>query len=359
MSRKQQPNHWELSSDQALWCLQHNENVANMIEDVADKGAVPNGAFVFFAAFDGTNNDKTDLDEWSTTPYSTNVGQLWDQYEEKQKTDPRLHGKYYCGLGTRGKPWTETWSSTAVTRGVVKTAEDAYADFTEAASGWLKVRKNRGTVTVVVTGFSRGGASAAIFSQLLYKNGLVDGSRKVLRKPGKVCVPAAVLFDPVATGVDRNLAFPPNVKSVVCIKALNEFRTMFRAVDYSKQRPTVKTFGMYGNHCDIGGGYDHGLAAVSLEAATRFLQKSGLALSDVPYERQLIPDQRKYRGTGKKRRGADRICIHREEAEKDDSQLWSVDQPWLNFETNLRLWDTDVVIKPFQPGKTRKKKNRK
>lgn len=321
--------HVKLSKDQANWALQYNENIRKMIEAVADKKVVRNGQFVFFAAFDGTNND---MNELKGNFQSTNVGQLWDQYlekmNEKKRADPSLHGNYYAGLGTENKPWTETWAPAAVTKGVIKIAEKAYDDFAKAAAEWLK--KNKQPVTVVVTAFSRGAASAVIFSQLLCKNRLVGDSGKVLLNPDEAKVSAGVLFDPVLTGVKGNMAFPSNVKNVVAIKALSEFRTMFRAVDYSQQRDIVKTFGMYGNHCDIGGGYDNGLSAVSLEAATRFLQKLGLPIKNVPPERRL--DRKKIR-------------IHKEETDKDDAEIWSADQDWFSFETDVRQSDRDVLIK--------------
>lgn len=341
----------DLNRQQTENILGHNLMISKIIVDGADKEAVPKGKFVFFAAFDGTNNDK-DGKRDKETPYSTNVGQLWNQYEEKQKTNPRLHGGYYPGLGTKEKPWTGTWAPAAVTRGVIKTAKEAYENFAREASDWLaemakkklkkKPKKPAMTVTVVLTAFSRGAASAVIFSQLLYRNGLVDPSNKnkPLIKPGKVGVTAGVLFDPVATGVKGNLAFPPNVTNAVAIKAMNEYRTMFKSVDYSKQTDIVKTFGMYGNHCDIGGGYDNGLGALSLEAATKFLQRSGLPINDVPYERERIPDERKHARGKKRKRVADKVVVH---SEQDTWDVYEEDG-WMY--PDKRQFDTKVLIKP-------------
>lgn len=42
--------------------------------------------FVYFAAFDGTNNDKDHL-EVSGTPQQTNVAQLYEQANSKRKTN--------------------------------------------------------------------------------------------------------------------------------------------------------------------------------------------------------------------------------------------------------------------------------
>lgn len=342
--KKAEPSSVALSSDQNAWCLEYNQHVGKLIVEGAEAEAVPQGRFVFFAAFDGTNNDRDSLGD---NCQSTNVAQLWEQYEEKQATLDYLKGRYYAGLGTGEKQWTETWHPTAVTKGVIATAENAYEDFANSVSEYRKLKKRAGPVTVVLTAFSRGVASAAIFSQLTYEKGVVDPAGKVLVKPGKVPVAAAVLFDPVVTGVKGNQAFPPNVSNAIAIRALSEFRTKFRAVDYSPQRGIVKTYGMYGNHCDIGGGYDNGLAAVSLDAATRFLQKSGLPIADVPAERELIPDPgKKRKRKAGKRRCPDQVVIHREESDQDDRVKWSTDQNWFSFEADARLTDSDVVIKP-------------
>jgi hypothetical protein len=100
---------------------------------------------------------------------------------------------------------------------------------------------------------------------------------EVLIPPGEVKVAAGVLFDPVATGVEVNVAFAPNVSNVVNIIAQDEYRELFMAVNYSSH-PAITTVAMLGNHCDIGGGYDNGIAALTLEAATAFFRNSGLAI---------------------------------------------------------------------------------
>jgi hypothetical protein len=307
----------------------HDQNVSKIQEivDAAQQSVVPKEKFVFFAAFDGTNNDMLNL---SGDFQSTNVGQLWDQY--KIGMDKNLHGGYYPGLGTKGRPTKETWLSPAVTIGVIETAKQAYIDFAREASDWLQDHPEE-TVSVVLTAFSRGAASAVIFSQLLYKRGLVlpYPSGKVLIQPGKTEVSAGVLFDPVTTGVEGNLAFPPNVRNVVAIKALNEYRYEFKGVNYSKQKDVVTTIGMYGNHCDIGGSYDNGLAALSLEASTQFLRKSGLTISDVPNIRKCVPNK---------------IAVHSEEYDENHKKIWDVyNEDGFSFE-DLRLFDTKLLINP-------------
>jgi len=309
----------------------HDENVKTVreIENAARVGAVSSGAFVFFAAFDGTNNDMNDL---AGDRFCTNVGQLWSQYQAQAGGMQNIDGGYYYGLGKRGQSTKETWLPDRVTEGVVKRATDAYDDFAQRASNWLQGQP-AGAVTVVITAFSRGAASAAIFAQLLYKLGLVSPQpqRKVLIQPGRVRVSAGIMFDPVATGVEGNLAYPPNVGNLVIIKALNEYRYFFKAVDYSKQADLTTNLGLYGNHCDVGGGYDNGLAALSLEAATKFLQKSGLPIADVPESRQFIRNE---------------IAVHSEEQDNHGNTIWDVyNKDGFSF-GDERLFDHEIVIAP-------------
>lgn len=62
----------------------------------------PAGKFVFFAAFDGTNNDKDNL-RLSGDPYPTNVANLHKQAEEASPSNGNLQARYYPGVGYRGR----------------------------------------------------------------------------------------------------------------------------------------------------------------------------------------------------------------------------------------------------------------
>jgi len=316
-----------LGEAQLAAVLAHNKAQALACAEASPRRALTKGSFVFFAAFDGTNNDKDDL---AGDAYCTNVGQLWQQYGADRPDN--LQGGYYPGLGTNGRPTRETWMSSAVTVGIIESAKKAYIDYARAASSWLAAHP-RASVSVMLAGFSRGTASAAIFSQLLYKRGLVlpYPSGKVLIEPGATRIAGGVLFDPVATGVKGNLAFPPNTRKLVVLKALNEYRHLFKAVNYRKQQDIATTLGFYGNHCDIGGGYDNGLAAVTLDAATRFLQKSGLSIEGVPVGRQLVEDE---------------LAVHSEEHDDHGNRIWDVYHPDGFSFRDLRLFDRDVRISP-------------
>src|SRR4051812_47181436 len=250
--------------------LETAQQQAKKIVEAARPGAVKDDHFIFFAAFDGTNNDLTTAGPGK----NTNVAQLFLQAQAAASTHPGLQANYYPGPGTKGTLTRSAWLNDAVTAQVQAAAENAYQDFARAAAAWLDDHFG-GPVTAVITSFSRGVASAAIFTQLLNARGLIEPvpPNGVLIAPGEVKVSAGVLFDPVATGVEVNVAFAPNVRNVVNIRAQDDYRQLFKAVDYSSQA-AVRTIEMIGNHCDIGGGYDNGIAALTLQAATAFFRAS-------------------------------------------------------------------------------------
>lgn len=247
--------------------------------------SVKSDQFVFVAAFDGTNNDRKDI-ALSGNPQSTNVAQLFEQVDRATRPDSNQTARYYPGPGTKDSLTASSWFGPEVTEQVIKTANNAYDDFARAAVEWLKVHPG-GNVTTMITSFSRGGASAAIFSQLLWERGLVDpDTKKVLVPPGQVGVSAGLIYDPVDTGVSGNLAFAPNVKNITVVHSENEYRAMFRGADYRGQ-PGITTLDFTGNHCDIGGGYDNGLGALSLQAGTDFFRNTGLSVEGVALARQF------------------------------------------------------------------------
>jgi hypothetical protein len=271
----------ELSETQTARALAQAQAIAVAAEPVAIKKE----QFVFFAAFDGTRNDKKDID-LSGNPEDTNVAQLYTQAFIASKTNANLRTGYYGGHGTDGTVRFSEALPIQVTKEAVRTAKQAYNEFAEQASEWLETHPN-GDVTTAIASFSRGGGTAAVFTQLLYKNGLIDPETKEqLIPPGQIEVSAGVIFDPVTTGQDGNVAFAPNVKNMVIIRAENEYRYLFKAVDYAGQ-PGIKIIDVTGNHCNIGGGYQKdALGDLYLGTATEFLQKSGLNIADVDPSRR-------------------------------------------------------------------------
>lgn len=262
---------------------------AQAITDAAEVGAVRENQFVFIAAFDGTRNDKGDV-KISGNHLDTNVAQIFEQADKTVQAnhESNLGTGYYPGHGTEGTLVASDWYPGQVTQETINTAKRAYNEFAKQAAAWMKVHPN-GDVTTAVTAFSRGSATAAVFTHLLYRDGLIDPETKqVLIPPGEVGVSAGVIFDPVTTGVDANVAFAPNVKNVVVVQAQHEYRYLFKGVDHSGH-PGIRVVEATGNHCNIGGGYDNGLGALNLEAATRFLQRSGVPVADVDPSRRVDP----------------------------------------------------------------------
>lgn len=319
-----------LSEQQQEAILQTVRRQGKLIESAAKQGAIGRSAgFVFFAAFDGTNNDLANAHD----PSNTNVAQLYLQAQSPKATSVGLSANYYPGPGTKGTLSRSSWEHAAVTAQVAATARRAYDDFTEQASDWLERNPGK-AVSVVLTGFSRGCASAAIFSQMVFEKGVVTrGSpARAAVPPGDVAVSAGVLFDPVMTGVKGNMAFPPNARNVVQIRAQDEYRHLFKAVDYSSQ-PCVTCIDVLGCHCDVGGSYDNGIAALTLEAATRFFQRCGLPIADVDPARRFS--------------AAKDICVHSEELDDLGNLKWDVYDHFSSLDIRTpspRLTDGDVQI---------------
>lgn len=263
---------------------------ARAVADAAEVGVIHSNQFVFFAAFDGTRNDMKDV-KLSGNPLDTNVAQLYKQAHQAELANPEgnLKAGYYQGHGTEGSLVASAWLPVKVTQETINSAQKAYDEFASEASKWLKKHPD-GEVATAITSFSRGGATAAVFTHMLYRDGLIDPeTKKVLIRPGQVGVSAGVIFDPVTTGVEANVAFAPNVKNIVVIRGENEYRYLFKGVDYANQAG-ITILSATGNHCNIGGGYKHdGLGDLYLDAATQYLQKSGLNIAEVDLSRRFDP----------------------------------------------------------------------
>ncbi len=265
---------------------------ARAIADAAEVGVIRSSQFVFLAAFDGTRNDMNDV-KFSGNPLDTNVAQLYRQAHQTDLANPEgnLKTGYYHGHGTESSLVASAWLPVKVTQETINSAQKTYGEFASEVSKWLK-KNTDGEVTTAITSFSRGGATVAVFTHthMLYRDGLIDPeTKKVLISPGQVGVSAGVIFDPVTTGVEANVAFAPNVKNIVVIRGENEYRYLFKGVDYANQAG-IRILPATGNHCNIGGGYKHdGLGDLYLDVATQYLQKSGLKIAEVDISRRFDP----------------------------------------------------------------------
>ena len=244
--------------------------------------------FVFVAHFDGTNNDKDNL-ALSGSQLTTNVAQLHEQMQAQSKRSSNFKSRYYEGVGT--DPGLEGALEAAVvpSADMRETALKAYNDFRREALTWLKAHPEANpaeSLQVMATGFSRGAGTAAVFSQMLHERGLTDpATGKALIPPGQLGLAGALVFDPVTTAYDRNSAFSPESKNITVVQAQHEYRSPFKGVDHSGH-PQVRVVPVTGNHCDIGGGYDNGIAARVLESSTAWMKKAGVPIAEVPPERR-------------------------------------------------------------------------
>jgi hypothetical protein len=266
----------------------HAYEQAAAIAAAATPKTITDDQFVFFAAFDGTRNDKGDVARGGNLE-DTNVAQLFKQAHKVQNDnlEGNLRTEYYAGHGTEGSLVASAWLPFMVTQESINTATEAYGDFSEQASDWLKDHPD-GEVTTAITAFSRGGATAAVFTHMLYQHGLINPKTgEQLIPAGQVDVSAGVIFDPVSTGVHGNMAFAPNVENVAVIRAEHEYRYLFKGIDYQHQTG-LNILPAIGNHSNIGGGYQQdGLGDLYLDAATQYLQKSGLNIANVDIDRRI------------------------------------------------------------------------
>lgn len=262
----------------------------------ADKRAIekvsfgaPPGRFVFFAAFDGTNNDKDNV-ALSKSPYQTNVANLFDQ--AKPNEGSRFVPRYYPGVGTGGEYGNTLHAGLFPTGPLRAIAQEAYDEFAQRAFVFLQgpPKATPADLSVSTIGFSRGTASQIMLAQMLQERGLVLPDGTQVAPPGSIRVTGMVMIDPVQTFVRGDMSLPANVHgNVLVFRAQDENRTDFRLTDYGAD-PRVRTLSLPGNHAGLGGGYDlQGTSAVVLEGSTSYFRSSGIELAPVPPQLRFDP----------------------------------------------------------------------
>ncbi len=252
----------------------------------ASKSTVGIGSFNFFAAFDGTGNDRAKVANGEQT---TNVSELEVQVDAAAKAgNPNQASRYYKGVGTGGDQGNILVNgSIAPTGPVMAAANQALKEFAEAAQAWKQANPNAGPgdLTASMVGFSRGAAVAVVFAQLLQERGLVLTDGTVVAAPGSVRIAAAALLDPVFTTITRDMSLPDNMRgNTVVIVAQNEYRPGFEAYRWANLAG-VTVITSPGCHSDIGGVYDRGIGALMLEGLTGFFGASGIKVGAVQANR--------------------------------------------------------------------------
>lgn len=228
---------------------------------------------VFIAVFDGTWNDRKDLDGPLTVP-----ARLSYELEELAKTEELMVVKYYNGVGTRVSPYKALLHG-ITGEGTIDRAELALKDFREA----VQIFDEKPNVYTI--GFSRGAASARHFLNLVdpmlsipseFRDLKLDRSRSF-----------ALLFDTVATGQlkNLNLDIPLTTASTLHLVATEEKRISFPYVTVLNDSKNgsdpnlVVELSLPAVHSNLGGGYGSGLELISYDVAKRWLFEQGFSLS--------------------------------------------------------------------------------
>ncbi|MBL0420468.1 tandem-95 repeat protein [Ramlibacter sp. AW1] len=280
---------------------------------------------IFFAAFDGTNNDKDNL-PLSGSPYPTNVARLYEQAQEARASNPNLRPYYYPGVGTGGENGSLIHAAIVPTAPILATAERAYANFSNWVQEQFLANPNTSPsdLTPVTAAFSRGTGTAFFFLQMVNDRGVTAADGTVLVKPGEVSA-YSVSLDPVNTYVQGVEALPPIVIDNFAPQAIHETRTEFRGNDVAND---LRTHGVWlpGNHVGIGGGYDqNGTAAAVLEMATASLQANGIPIADVPEHLRFDPNTPANLYTEAYQTTANGQVVHDAQEQPQPVLVWRVD----------------------------------
>lgn len=264
---------------------------------------------LYIAALDGTGNSMFDdsPENWSA------VARIYTQVRDlKYQGVENIAGGYVEGtftqngvLRTPERLWDGRYGHTFEDR-----VETAYLQLCVQTKTWLE-QDPQAQIRMAGVGFSRGAEQVAALQQLIEERGIRDpegvkytmnqenlitrieyADKPLLVQPGKT-LQAALLFDPVATGVeehDRRL--PPSTLSTLQITAEDERRNLFKAnihipVGFSEDDRNLNAI-VGGAHSNIGNTYgQNGLGVLSQNLGIGFLNR----LSDRDFlQMQALPD---------------------------------------------------------------------
>lgn len=260
---------------------------------------------LYIAALDGTGNSmsKDAPENWSV------VAKIYEQVRALEDGGvDNIRSGYVEGTFTQDNPiarYIDGISGYTFERRV----ETAYDQFCKQAKDWL-LEDPEAQIRVVGLGFSRGAEEAAALLRMIeergiqdpesakytyYKDGLiksVEYIRPPLIPPGQT-MQAALLFDPVATGVkehDRRL--PPSVMSALQITAEDERRDQFESTNLLEpgfsEGNRFLNITVGGAHSDIGDTYTlNGFGVRSHNLGIDYLN----SFSDRPFlAKRAVPD---------------------------------------------------------------------
>lgn len=266
---------------------------------------------LYIAALDGTGNSMFDdkPEDWSV------VAKIHSQIENSRSES--IAGGYVEGT------YTQTGAMRAPERlydgrfghTFKDRVETAYLQLCVQAKAWLE-EDSQAKIGVVGVGFSRGAEEVASLQRVIDERGIRDpegadykmdkeylvtsihyAEKPLLVAPGKT-LQAALLFDPVATGVeehDRRL--PSSTLSTFQLTANHEKRNLFKSDDhippgFSENQRNYNA-GLAAAHSNMGDTYiQNGLGIMSFNLGVNFLNR--LSDKDHLQMRALLPDPAMY-----------------------------------------------------------------
>ncbi|WP_084402595.1 DUF2235 domain-containing protein [Cupriavidus sp. amp6] len=217
--------------------------------------------------FDGTENDRLHVPNGER---QTVVGHIHDRLQTNNSLD---FLKYYAGVGTQSNPLV-AYADAAIGFSLRSRVDRALDDVLREIS---RAQENRpdADVRLFISGFSRGGAAARHFMNLLEKRWAVE------KRGGPSPRIYALVFDTVATGQRRklDLQVPQSADLFYHFVSLDERRIAFPPiVDVSKdlEPDRIVTITIPGAHSDVGGSYASGIGTEYLANIDSLLAAMGL-----------------------------------------------------------------------------------
>jgi hypothetical protein len=250
---------------------------ANALSGSALTASAPNATHININ-FDGTQNNR---DFPAEGEVMTNIGQIAGLQE---KGADQRNTIYMPGIGAQtsadGSPSnleSTPWKAGEIGNQIL---EDAYRLLTNRVSEILLADPNA-PIEINLAGFSRGGAEAVAFANLLNERGIPG-----LYPPGNVPINSLVLFDPVSqTDGVLNVNWPTNLRNpALVLVASAENRIWFPAMPVDTGAIVVPIDAI---HSDVGGSFNQdGISAVTLKIARDYLAATGSPMDAIPADSQ-------------------------------------------------------------------------
>ncbi|NBW50818.1 MAG: hypothetical protein EBR49_12150, partial [Betaproteobacteria bacterium] len=250
------------------------------------------GAIALNVNFDGTHNNGTFP---AKGEFATNIYQLNGLQERAPGANPS-NTIYMPGVGAQtvptgtilpnGNPALESSPSTLaalpfnagnVAQGILESAFDQLSNRVRA----ILAENPNAEIAINLSGFSRGGAEATAFANMLNERGIGPF------KPGTVRIANLLLLDPVdKTDGVLNTKPPPNVDNTLVMVATGETRSIMPAMPVGDDARIIT---VPVAHSGLGGSYNpQGTAAVVLAKAREFMEAGGSPVAEIP--ENLQPD---------------------------------------------------------------------